>query len=171
MKRPDPADYAPYYARYIDMVPEDDVVSALESQSGETQRLLSRLDEAQASFRYEPEKWSVKQVIGHVTDAERIFGSRMHAISRGEQQSLPGFDEQAYVENGEFDSWKLGDLAEFYALTRRANIVMLRNLSDVAWDRRGTANNVPVSLRALAFMTVGHERHHLKVLREKYRVG
>lgn len=171
MTRPDAADYAPYYARYIELVPEDDVVGALMSQSGDTQRLLSSIDEARAAYRYAPGKWSVKQIVGHITDAERIFGSRMHAISRGEQQSLPGFDENDYVEQAGFDEWKLGDLAEHYALTRRANIVMLRNLSRDAWDRRGVANGVPVSLRALAFMTVGHERHHVKVLREKYLVG
>jgi len=169
--RPNPNDFAPYYARYIELVPEDDVLTAMESQSAETQRLLASVDETRAAFRYAPEKWSVKQVVGHFTDAERIFGSRMHAISRGEQQSLPGFDENAYVANGGFDAWKIGDLAEHYALARRANIVLLRNLAEDAWDRRGLANGVPVTVRAIAFLTVGHERHHLRVLREKYLVA
>lgn len=169
--RPDSADYDPWYARYIELVPEDDVLGALESQSSETQRMLSAIDEPRAAFRYAPEKWSIKQVIGHLTDAERVFGSRIHAISRGEQQSLPGFDENAYVANGGFDAWKIGDLAEHYALSRRANIVLLRNLAPEAWDLRGTANNSPVSVRAIAFILVGHERHHGRVLREKYLVG
>lgn len=168
MKRPDPADYAPDYARYVDNVPEDDVLGALASQSSETQRLLAGIDASRAAYRYAPDKWSVKQVIGHVTDAERVFGSRIHTVSRGEQQPLPGFDEDTYVANGAFDNWSLGDLAEHYALARRANIVLLRNLSDEAWDRRGVANGAEVSVRAMAFMLVGHERHHLSVLREKY---
>lgn len=171
MPRPDPADFPPYYARYMELVPEDDVLGALESQSSETQRLLASIDESRAAFRYATGKWSVKEVIGHFTDAERVFGSRMHTVSRGEQQPLPGFDEDTYVANGDFDAWKLGDLAEHYALTRRANIVLLRNLPEGGWERRGIANGVAVSVHALAYMTVGHERHHLRVLREKYLVG
>lgn len=170
MTRPTSDDYAPYYARYIELVPEDDVLGALESQSAETQRLLASIDDSRAAFRYEPGKWSVKEVIGHVTDAERVFGSRMHSVSRGDQQSLPGFDENSYTANGRFDAWKLGDLAEHYALTRRANIVLLRNLADETWDQRG-ANGVPVTVRAIAFMTVGHERHHLGILRGKYLIS
>ena len=171
MKRPEATEYAPYYASYIELVPEDDVLAALESQSSETQRLLAGIDESRAAYRYAPDKWSVKQVIGHVTDAERVFGSRIHTVSRGEQQPLPGFDEDTYVANGAFDAWSLGDLAEHYALARRANIVLLRNLSDEAWERRGIANGSEVSVRAMAFMLVGHERHHLRVLREKYLVA
>lgn len=171
MTRPEPNDYAPYYGQYVELVPEDDVLGALESQSAETQRLLATIDDARASFRYAPGKWSVKEVIGHITDGERIFGGRMLSISRGDQQSLPGFDEKTYVANAGFDEWKIGDLAEHYALARRANIVLLRNLAPDAWDRRGVANNAPVTVRALAFITVGHERHHLRVLRERYLVG
>jgi uncharacterized damage-inducible protein DinB len=151
-------------------VTEDDVLSAIEQQSSATQKLLSSLDESRAAFRYETGKWSVKEVVGHMVDAERIMGWRALAIARGETQPLPGFEEDDYVRNAKFDDWRLGDLAEAYALGRRANIVFFRNLPEEAWDRRGTANGSPVTVRALAWIIVGHERHHLNVLRERYRL-
>lgn len=168
--RPDPNDYAAFYANYVALVPEDDVLSAIETQSSETQKLISSIDDARGAYRYEEGKWSIKEVFGHVTDAERVFGYRALCISRGDQNSLPGFDENAYMRHANFDSWKIGDLAEMYALNRRANIVFFKNLTEEAWDRRGTANNSPVTVRALAFIIAGHERHHMKVLRERYRV-
>jgi hypothetical protein len=168
--RPAPTDYHPAYAGYLALVTEDDVLSAIEQQSSVTQKLLSGLDEARASFRYETGKWSVKEVVGHMVDAERIMGWRALAIARGEMQPLPGFEEDDYVRNANFDAWRLGDLAEAYALGRRSNIVFFRNLPEEAWDRRGTANGSPVTVRALAWIIVGHERHHLNTLRERYRL-
>ncbi|HYK02684.1 MAG TPA: DinB family protein [Thermoanaerobaculia bacterium] len=168
--KPAPTEYSPAYAAYVALVTEDDVLSAIEQQSSATQKLLSGLDESRAAFRYETNKWSVKEVVGHMVDAERIMGWRALAIARGETQPLPGFEEEDYVRNANFDSWRLGDLAEAYALGRRANIVFFRNLPEEAWDRRGTANGSPVTARALAWIIVGHERHHLQVLRERYRL-
>ena len=166
--RPDSNDYGSWYAGYVSLVPEEDVLSAIETQSSETQKLLASLDDAHAAHRYAEGKWSIKEVIGHITDAERVFGYRALCISRGEQQSLPGFDQDEYMRTAGFDAWKIGDLAEAYALGRRANIVFFRNLPEEAWTRRGTASNYPVSVNALAYIIVGHERHHVKVLREKY---
>jgi hypothetical protein len=171
MHRPAETEYAPYYGTYVSLVPEDDVLSAIEQQSSETQRLISSLDDARALHRYAEGKWSVKEVIGHVTDAERVFGYRALCISRGDTQPLPGFDEKEYMQYANFDSWRLGDLAESYALVRRTNIVMFRNLASDAWDRRGTASNNGVTVRALAYILAGHERHHVKVLRERYLVS
>lgn len=168
--RPTANDYAGHFARYIDLVPEEDVLPALDGQASETQRLLSRIDETQAAFRYAPDKWSLKQVIGHITDAERVFGYRALCFARGETQPLPGFDENVYVDNARFDDWKLGDLAEQFALTRRAHVVMLRNLPAEAWERRGVASSHEITVRALAYAIVGHERHHLRVLRERYQL-
>ncbi|HVE72378.1 MAG TPA: DinB family protein [Thermoanaerobaculia bacterium] len=170
MTRPTPTDYAPPHASYVDLVDEDDILSAMQEQSSVTQKLLAQLDETRASYRYETGKWSVKELIGHVVDAERIIGYRALCVARGDTQPLPGFDESSYVANASFDSWKLGDLAEHYALVRRSNLVFFQNLQDEAWDRRGTANQYPVSVRGLAYVIVGHERHHLKVLREKYNI-
>ena len=170
MQRPADNDYAHFYAGYVSLVPEDDVLSAIEQQSSETQRVIASLDETRALHRYAEGKWSVKEVIGHVTDAERVFGYRALCIARGEKNSLPSFDEQVYMKNANFDSWRIGDLAESYALVRRANIVFFRNLDEAAWDRRGVANNSEITVRALAFILAGHERHHLNVLRERYLI-
>lgn len=168
--RPAPTDYASFYANYVALVPEEDVLSVIETQSSETQKLMASVDETRGSYRYAEGKWSVKEVFGHITDSERVFGYRSLAIARGDQSSLPGFDEQEYMRNANFDAWKIGDLAELYAVTRRANIVFFRNLTEEAWDRRGIANDSAVTVRALAFIIAGHERHHLKVLRERYRL-
>ncbi|HKR63703.1 MAG TPA: DinB family protein [Thermoanaerobaculia bacterium] len=168
--RPASTDYASYYGGYVELVPEEDVLAAIEKQSSETQKMLAAIDETRGAYRYEDGKWSVKEVLGHVIDAERIFGYRALAIARGDTNSLPGFDEKRYMEHAGFDAWRVGDLAEEYALLRRANIVMLRNLPAEAWDRRGIANNGEVTTRALAFIMLGHERHHLNVLRERYLV-
>jgi hypothetical protein len=169
--RPEPSEYHSYFSRYVDLVPETDVLGAIESQSSATQRLMATLDENKASFRYAAEKWSIREVLGHMTDTERVMGYRALAIARGETASLPGFDEGLYASNAAYDSWRLGDIAEQYALVRRSHIVMLRNLPADAWARPGTANGNPVTVRALAAIIVGHERHHLNVLRERYLVG
>lgn len=168
--RPDRSDYADYWERYISLVPDDDILATIERQSGEVQRLIATMDDARASHRYAEGKWSVKEVIGHMTDAERVFGYRILSIARGDEQSLPGFDENEYVRHAGFDAWRLGDLAESYALVRRSNIVLLRNLPEEAWDRRGTANDNAITPRALVWVIAGHERHHLGVLRDRYRV-
>lgn len=169
--RPDATEYAQSYAGYVALVPEDDILGAIEEQSSSTQKLLASLDESKAMYRYAESKWSVKEVIGHFIDAERIFAYRALAFARGETQPLPGFEEEDYVRHANFDSWKLGDLSEHYALVRRATIVLFRNFPDEAWQRRGTASGNPITVRALAWAIVGHERHHVKVLRERYLVG
>jgi uncharacterized damage-inducible protein DinB len=168
--RPAATDYPRAYARYIELVPDDDILAVIESQSTGTQKLLASLDETKAAHRYEDGKWSVKEVLGHITDAERIFAYRALSIARGEQQPLPGFDENDYVRNASFDAWKLGDLAEHYALVRRSTIVLFRNFPEEAWDRRGIGNGHPITVRAIAWIIAGHERHHAKILRERYRV-
>lgn len=170
MTRPTSAEYGAPYAHYVSLCPEEDILEAMEQQSSETQKLLAALDETRAAYRYEPEKWSVKEVLGHMVDSERVFGYRALAIARGESQPLPGYDENDYVRNAGFDNWRLGDLAEEYALVRRSNIVFFKNLAEEAWDRRGTASDHPATVRALAYIIVGHERHHLGVLRERYKV-
>jgi len=168
MTRPVAGEYGPSHAGYVALVEEEDILSAMEQQSSAMQKFLASLDETKAAHRYAEGKWSVKEVIGHLVDSERIFGYRGLAIARGEQQPLPGFDQQPYVDNASFDDWKLGDLAEIYALTRRANIVFFKNLRPEVWDHRGTASNAPLSVRGVAYVIVGHERHHLQVLHDRY---
>lgn len=168
--RPAATEYAQSYAGYVALVPEDEILGTIEQQSAVTQRLLASLDESKAAYRYAESKWSVKELLGHVIDSERIFAYRALAIARGETQPLPGFDENDYVRHADFDSWRLGDLSEHYALVRRATIVLFRNFPEKAWERRGTASGYSITVRALAWIIVGHERHHVKVLRERYLV-
>jgi hypothetical protein len=166
--RPEATEFAPFYARYIARVTEDDVLTALEVQTRELADAFGRISEEQGSYRYAPDKWSVKQVIGHLTDAERVFSYRAVAFARGDETSLPGFDENTYVANGGFDARTVGSLTAELAAVRWASLTAYRGFSDEAWQRRGTANDSPISVRALAYITVGHARHHLNVLRERY---
>lgn len=169
---PQAGEYGSDSQRYIDnAATEDDIVGALDAQSHETAKLLSGLSDEQASYRYEPDKWSIKQIVGHISDGERVFAYRALAIARGETQSLPGFDQDPYVANGGYDDRSIADLAEEFATVRRANVMMFRAFSEEAWRRVGTANDNPISVRAIAFIILGHERHHLRILRERYLGG
>jgi uncharacterized damage-inducible protein DinB len=166
--RPQAGEHAPYFSRYIDLVPEDDVVGTLEAQGREIAALLAPLGEEKASFRYAPDKWSVKQVVGHISDAERVFAYRLLSIARGETQSLPGFDEKEYMQHANFDQRPFAELLDDFDATRRATLTLLRGLADDAWTRSGTANATQISVRAIAYTLVGHARHHLGVLRSRY---
>ena len=170
MNRPQADEYVGYFSRYIDQVPDGDIVALLEAQGNATQKLLASIGEEKGGYRYAPGKWSIKQVIGHIGDAERVFAYRLLAVARGEKQSLPGFDEKEYVDGANFDSRSLAELAEGLAATRRATLALARSLDDEAWNRRGVANDNSISARAIAWVTAGHERHHVNILRERYGV-
>jgi hypothetical protein len=144
--RPDPAEYDPYYGRYIERVEQEDVLEALEEQLDET-RLLGGLDSAIGEYRYAPGKWTVKQVVCHMLDTERIFGVRALCVARGDTQPLPGFDENAYAEESGADRRSINDLAKEFELVRRSNIALYRSLDEHAWQRIA---------------------HHVRVLRERY---
>jgi hypothetical protein len=167
--RPDPSEYAPHFQGYIDHASNaDDIVAALTSQMGELRALLGGVDEAKAGYRYADNKWSIREVIGHVTDGERVFGYRSMCIARGETQSLPGFDENVYGANSPADSRTLADILDELGELRSSNVRMLRALTPEGWTRIGTANNKQISTRAIAYVMLGHARHHMKVLRERY---
>ena len=169
-RRPEPSEHNAYFKRYIDLVPEMDITAALETQLGVTSRVLRATGEERGSFRYAPGKWSIKEVVGHIGDGERVFGYRAMCIARGETTSLPNFDENTYAAQAGFDGWKLAELIDQLEQLRRSHILMLRNLPEKAWDRKGVASDSPATPRSLAYIRVGHERHHLNVLREKYSV-
>ena len=160
----------PFYQRYADLVTEQNLVEGLDKQGRTTAAFLRSISEEKAAFRYAPGKWSIKQVVGHVTDSERVFTYRAMAFARGEQKSLPGFDENPYAEAGEFDRLSMRLLADSYEAVRRSTVLLFRGLSDAAWERTGKANETPLTPREIAFITLGHERHHLNVLRDKYGV-
>jgi hypothetical protein len=167
-RRPEPAEHAPYYGRYIDLVPEIDIIGALEKQGVETQKVLSTIDETRGKFRYAPDKWSIKQLVGHLEDTERVFTYRALTFARGARTPLPGFDEGEFMANSPFESSTMRQRADGLASVRVATIGLFRGFDDEAWDRGGVASDNKVSVRALAYMTLGHERHHLNVLRERY---
>ena len=166
--RPEAHEYAPFYAGYIALVPGDDAVAALEAQRLHMMQLLSARSEREGNFRYGPDKWSVKEVVGHLADAERVFTYRAMRIARGDQTPLAAFEQNDYVKNGAFGDRRLADLADEFAAVRGASIALFRSLSDAAWLLRGTASGKEVSVRALAFMTAGHELHHQRILEERY---
>jgi hypothetical protein len=166
--RPSADEYAPFYETYVSLVPEGDVVGTLARQLEETLVLLRNVPAAREDFRYEPGKWSVKEVVGHMTDAERIFSYRALCIARGDKANLPGMDQDDYMSNATFGKRRLGDLAAEFEYVRRATLSLLRHLNEEAWLRRGTANDNEVSVRALAYILAGHEAHHVNVLRERY---
>ena len=164
-------EYDPYYSGYIGRVPRgEDVLTVLEDQLRSTPALLQGVEEGRGSFRYAPGKWSIKEVIGHLTDTERIMSDRALRIARGDTTPLPGFDENAYVPAMEADARAVDDLVSEWSAVRRATVALFRGLPAAAWTRRGVANGSPVSVRALAYIVAGHERHHLETLRTRYRL-
>jgi hypothetical protein len=166
--RPEPTEYAPYYDKYISRVADGNIIATLASQIDNTVALLHGLSDAQAGFRYAPEKWSIKEVVGHLIDSERIFGYRALRFARNDKTPLSGFEQNDYVEAAAFDDQSLGDLASEFEHVRRANLHLLRGLTGEAWGRRGDANGNAVSVRALAYIIAGHELHHMEIIRTKY---
>jgi len=171
IERPTPEEFAPYYGRYIEQVPRGDVLETLEAQHADTVELLDRFGEARGAHRYVPGKWSVKEVVGHIADAERIFTYRALCAARGETGALPPFDENAYVEAAGFDRRTLGDLLAELAAVRDATLRLLRGLPADASVRRGIASGGTLSVRALAYVVAGHELHHREVLKTRYGIG
>ena len=166
--RPQPGENAPYYDRYISLVPGNDILAALDDQRGQMLLLLSGRTEADGDLRYAPEKWSLKEVLGHINDTERIMSYRALRIARGDQTPIEGYEQDDYVRHGPFGKCTLADLIEDYISVRRATVSLFRNLNEAAWARRGVANKNEVTVRALAYIIAGHELHHRKILEEKY---
>jgi hypothetical protein len=167
MPRPDPSEFAPFYGTYVSLVPEDDILPAMRSDLAEAVSFLSGVAESEACLRHPPYTWSVKEVVGHLTDSERVFGYRALRFARGDSTPLPGFDENAYARAAEFDRQPLTDLVTEFEALRRSHLSFFGQLSDSAWTRSGTANGADVTVRALAYIIVGHERHHVAVLRHR----
>ena len=165
--KPQPEEHVEYYAKYIKLV-GDDALGALRAQSASTPRLLSGLSEAQAMHRYAPGKWSVKEVVGHLIDGERVFSYRALRIARADTTPLPGFDENAWVPAAHFDRRAMPDLVADYQTQRAATVALFSSFDEDALVRLGTANDQPISVRALAHIIAGHELHHVGILRERY---
>jgi hypothetical protein len=166
--RPGTNEYAPYYEKYVTLVPDGDIAETLARQIDESVAAYRAVSEEQSRFRYAPDKWTIKQVLGHVSDTERVFAYRAFAFSRGEAQPLPGFEQDEYVARADSDERTWASLIDELKSVRAASVTLFRSLSDDALQRQGTASNNPVSVRALGFMIAGHERHHLSILKAKY---
>jgi hypothetical protein len=171
MKRPAQAEFAPFYGTYVSLVPESDALAVLEAQAGELRNLAATIPEDRERFRYAPGKWSIREVVGHVADTDRVFGHRAFCISHGERQPLPAFNQDEYMAESYCDARPLAELINEFAIVREANLIVLRRLGEEDWDRRGTASGHPVSVRALAFIMAGHVRHHLRILVKSYGVA
>jgi hypothetical protein len=169
--RPERDEYSQPFARYVERVPEGALVDHLERQAADTASVLGALSEERAGHRYAPDKWSVKEIVGHLTDAERIFSYRLLRFARKDETPLPGFDENPYVAAAEFDRRTLADLLAELACVREGTLRLLRGLSPEAFARRGTASGGTLSVRALAYVIAGHELHHREVLKTRYGVG
>jgi DinB superfamily len=165
---PDPSEYAQYYGKYITLVPGPNVLAALEDQPRDTLGLLSALTDEQGDYRYAPGKWSIKEMLGHLIDAERVFSYRALRFARNDQTPLASFEQDDYVRAANFSASRLADLIDEFVSVRRATVWLFRSLSPDAWMRRGVASDNPVSVRAIAYIIAGHELHHRHVLQEKY---
>lgn len=169
-RRPDTSEHSAYLGRYIATVPDGDITATLESLGRETLQLLSPLGEEAAGHRYAEDKWTVRSVVGHLIDCERVFAYRAMRIARGDATPLPGFDENAYALMAGYDARSLQDVLAEFVSVRTATISLYRGFPAEAWSRIGTASNAPISVRALAWAVAGHELHHRSILRDQYRV-
>lgn len=160
--------YAPYFDTYISKVKGQDPIQLLKSQILDFKALLSEVPDEHEEFRYAPGKWSVKEVVGHIIDCERVFAYRAMSIARGEQANLPGFEEDDYVRVANFDRRSLYDLAHDFGFVRESTISLFKSFSEEDLDRIGKANGNPVCPRAIIYMIAGHHIHHEQVLRERY---
>jgi hypothetical protein len=171
LPRPADDEFAPFYAGYIAKVPDGEILRFLETQLREVRSLLSTIPEGRGVHRYAEGKWSIKEVIGHLCDAERIFSYRALRIARNDETPLPGFDENKYVPEGKFDARTMASLVDEVVQVRDATMSLVRTIGAEAGARRGTASGKSVSVRAIVWIIAGHMAHHVAVLRERYGVG
>jgi len=168
LSRPEKGEYSEHYEKYVSLIAGTDILGILEAQRLQTLQLFAGRSERDGKFRYAMDKWSVKEVLGHVTDAERIFAYRALRIGRGDGTPLPGFEQDDYVRNANFSQRTLAELVEEFAAVRTASILFFRSLREADWLRRGVASKNEVTVRALAYIVAGHELYHRRILDERY---
>ncbi len=170
MYKPEQDEYGEYYGKYISLVHEGDIREAFARQSAELRAAHAGIPETRGDFAYAEGKWTIKEVLSHLIDGERIFAYRMLRIARGDETPIEGFEQDGYIENSNANNRTFADLLDEFELSRKANVLFLNNLDEAALKRMGTASDVPVSVRALANIAIGHVRHHLGILEERYLV-
>lgn len=168
IKRPEPSEYNEYYEKYVSLVDDADLLGAMEDQIRETRDLFAGFPEERGSHTYELGKWTIKEVISHLLDGERIFAYRLLRIARGDDTPLEGFEQDGYIESSHANERSFSDLLCEFGELRAANLRLMRSLDDGDWQRAGTASGSPVTTRALAFIMAGHVRHHLNIVQECY---
>ncbi|OPA73736.1 hypothetical protein BVG16_26980 [Paenibacillus selenitireducens] len=168
LQRPVENEFPYYFGPYIELVPEGHVLDLLDSQLAKTISLFSSLTEEQLNFRYAEGKWSLKEVLGHMSDTERVMSYRLLCLARGEKGLLPGFDEEDYMLGANFGSQSISGLVEEYEIVRRSTLSLCRGIDDEAWQRIGNTNGHDTSARALPYIIAGHELHHLRIIKERY---
>ena len=168
--KPSNEEFPSYFDKYIDLVPEGSLEDTLIKQLKDTTAFLSNISETQANYRYATGKWTIKEVIGHITDTERIMSYRLLRIARGDQSPLAGYDDESYVKEAAFHSCSLPDLLKDFSAVRQSTVSLVRSLPEDVWSRKGITNNSEISVRALAYIIAGHELHHVKIIKDKYVV-
>lgn len=168
LKRPLIEEFPEYTRSYIQLIPEGNIVDLLEAQQTETLRLLTNITEAETKYRYAEGKWSLCEVIGHLTDTERIMAYRLLRISRGDQTPLSGFSENDYVKEGCYHLRSLSELLEDYQTVRRSTLSLMKGIPQSGWGRTGIANSYKISSAIIPYMIAGHELHHIKIIKNKY---
>jgi hypothetical protein len=166
--RPGSDDAAAYYATYINQVPEGDIRDILATQLSETTTLLGSIDESRAGHRYAPDKWTIKEVVSHINDTERVFAFRTFWFGRAFDQPMPSFDQNLAIQFAQADARSLAAHVDEFRAIRSATLALVRSLPEAAWSRRGAASGHPVPVCALAYITAGHVAHHVRLLRERY---
>lgn len=166
--RPDKGDYPEYAQKYIDLIEGVDIIWILHQTSKEMSDVINSFPQSKGDYSYAEGKWTVKQVIGHLSDTDRIFAYRALAIARGETQHLPSFNQDSYVENGFFDSKILSEISYEYRLTRESNLLLYRSFDKSVYNNRGIAAGSEVTLLGIMFMVAGHQKQHINILKEKY---
>ena len=170
VSRPSDTEYASYFGRYVGLVPDGEILGTLAGQISGTLATLRRVSDDDSLKRYAEGKWSIREVVGHMIDTERIFAYRALRIARNDQTNLPGFEQDDYIPAAQFDRRPWPGLLEEFEAVRHSNVLMFRGLHEEAWERQGMSNGKLLSVRAAAYVIAGHERHHMKVLREQYGV-
>ena len=171
IEKPDSSEHAPYHSTYIDLVPPGDLMGIFRSQIEGTLATLRGVSDTDSLRRYQDGKWSLREVIGHMIDAERIFAYRALRFARNDRTPLPGFDQDPYIPPAHFDARPWRGLIDEFALVRRGNLQMFEGFDAEAWQRRGVASGQEVSVRAVAYILAGHELHHMRIVRERYLGG
>ncbi|MGH9948476.1 MAG: DinB family protein [Pyrinomonadaceae bacterium] len=170
MDRPETNEYDAYSGNYISLVEAGKVMPILAAQADDLRLVISPLPEQKGTQSYSESKWTIKEVLSHLIDGERIFAYRLLRISRGDETAIEGFEQDGYIENSNANNRSFADLLDEFDLQRRSNLLLMNNLDDAASRRMGTANGLPISVRAIAYIMAGHVRHHLSILMERYLV-